>query len=109
MLMATTAHAEPTGTNRPYSGLVIRKRVLVSGDVQGVFFRDTCRRVAGQQGVAGWVRNLRDGRVEAVFEGAADNVERLVSWAHRGPSQARVTAVDVHDEPVDGLAGFEIR
>ncbi|MFD0743423.1 acylphosphatase [Phytohabitans flavus] len=47
---------------------MIRRRVLVSGDVQGVFFRDTCRRVAGQQGVAGWVRNLPDGRVEAVFE-----------------------------------------
>ncbi|MEH1130657.1 acylphosphatase [Micromonospora sp. CPCC 206061] len=88
---------------------MIRKRVLVSGLVQGVFFRDTCRRVAGQQGVAGWVRNLPDGRVEAVFEGNADGVERLVNWARRGPSRATVTAVEVHEEPVEGLAYFEIR
>ncbi|BCB78002.1 hypothetical protein GCM10022251_36950 [Phytohabitans flavus] len=61
---------QPDGNagGRRYCDLVIRRRVLVSGDVQGVFFRDTCRRVAGQQGVAGWVRNLPDGRVEAVFE-----------------------------------------
>ncbi|MCW6010566.1 acylphosphatase [Micromonospora sp. CPCC 205371] len=88
---------------------MIRKRVLVSGEVQGVFFRDTCRRVAGQQGVAGWVRNLPDGRVEAVFEGDVDGVERLVSWTRRGPSRATVTAVEVRDEPVEGLAYFEIR
>lgn len=88
---------------------MIRKRVLVSGEVQGVFFRDTCRRVAGQQGVAGWVRNLPDGRVEAVFEGAPENVERLVSWARRGPSRARVTAVVVQDEPAERLTAFEIR
>lgn len=88
---------------------MIRKRVLVSGEVQGVFFRDTCRRVAGRQGVAGWVRNLPDGRVEAVFEGDTDGVERLVSWARRGPSRATVTAVDVRDEPVEGLTYFEIR
>jgi acylphosphatase len=88
---------------------VVRKRVLVSGAVQGVFYRDTCRRVAGQHEVAGWVRNLPDGRVEAVFEGDADGVERMVSWARRGPSHAGVAAVDVRDEPVEGLTGFEIR
>jgi acylphosphatase len=88
---------------------VVRKRVLVSGEVQGVFYRDTCRRVAGQQGVAGWVRNLPDGRVEAVFEGAAESVDRLVSWARRGPSRARVTDVSVHDERAEGLTRFEIR
>ena len=81
----------------------------MSGDVQGVFYRNTCRQVARQQGVAGWVRNLHDGRVEAVFEGDAVGVERLVSWTRNGPSQARVAAVDVHDEPVEGLTGFEIR
>ena len=86
-----------------------RKRVLVSGLVQGVFYRDTCRRVAGRQGVAGWVRNLPDGRVEAVFEGPADDVERMVSWARRGPARARVETLDVRDEPAEGLAGFEIR
>jgi acylphosphatase len=88
---------------------VVRKRVLVSGEVQGVFFRDQCRRLAGQQGVAGWVRNLPDGRVEAIFEGDPDSVERLVHWARQGPSRARVTAVDVRDEPVEGLASFQIR
>jgi acylphosphatase len=88
---------------------MIRRRVEVSGEVQGVFYRDTCRRVAGQQGVTGWVRNLPDGRVEAVFEGEPDRVERLVSWARRGPSRARVTGLAVHDEPVEGLTAFEIR
>jgi acylphosphatase len=88
---------------------VVRKRVLVSGLVQGVFFRDTCRKVAGQQGVAGWVRNLPDGRVEAVFEGPTESVERLVTWARSGPSEARVTGVSVAEEPVEGLRAFEIR
>jgi acylphosphatase len=88
---------------------VVRKHVLVSGVVQGVFFRDTCRRVAGQQGVAGWVRNLRDGRVEAVFEGTADSVVRLVEWSRRGPAGAEVTGVTVEDEPAEGLTFFEIR
>jgi acylphosphatase len=88
---------------------MIRKHVLVSGLVQGVFYRDTCRRVANQQGVAGWVRNLPDGRVEAVFEGAADDVDQMISWAGRGPSDAQVTAMAVGDEPVEGLNRFEIR
>jgi acylphosphatase len=88
---------------------MIRKRVIVSGRVQGVFFRDTCRRIAGQQGVTGWVCNLPDGRVEAVFEGPPENVERMVRWMRRGPSHARVTAVDVTDEPWEGLPAFEIR
>jgi acylphosphatase len=89
--------------------LVVRRRVLVSGEVQGVFFRDTCRRMAGEHGVAGWVRNLPDGRVEAAFEGDVEGVERLVRWAHQGPSGARVAAVTVHDEPAEGLVAFEIR
>ncbi|WP_030435317.1 acylphosphatase [Actinoplanes subtropicus] len=88
---------------------MLRKRVLISGVVQGVFFRDTCRRVAGQQGVAGWVRNLPDGRVEAVFEGAPESVERLVEWSRRGPAEASVTGVDAREEPVEGLSGFQIR
>ena len=88
---------------------MIRKRVLVSGAVQGVFYRDTCRRLAGQQGVSGWVRNLPDGRVEAVFEGDPDSVERMVRWARRGPSQAHVTGTAVSDEPAEGLSAFEIR
>jgi acylphosphatase len=88
---------------------VVRRRVVVSGRVQGVWYRDTCRRVAVANGVAGWVRNLRDGRVEAAFEGPADAVERLVRWAGDGPEHAAVTAVDVHDEPPEGITGFEVR
>jgi acylphosphatase len=88
---------------------VIRRRVVVSGEVQGVFFRDTCRRLAGQQGVAGWVRNLPDGRVEAVFEGDPDAVERLVGWSNRGPGEAVVDRVDVLHETPEGLTTFEIR
>jgi len=88
---------------------VIRRRVVVSGRVQGVWYRGTCRRVAVANGVAGWVRNLDDGRVEAAFEGPADAVERLVGWAREGPEHAAVTAVDVHDEPPEGLTGFEVR
>jgi len=88
---------------------VIRRRVVVTGEVQGVFFRDTCRRVATEHGVAGWVRNLADGSVEAVFEGSPSGVDRLVSWAHHGPPHASVTRVDVHDESPTGLVGFTIR
>lgn len=88
---------------------MVRKRVLVSGRVQGVFFRDTCRRVARREGVTGWVRNLPDGRVEAVFEGAADRVDRLVTWAHHGPPQAEVTTVEVQVEPAERLATFDVR
>jgi len=88
---------------------VSRKRVLVSGEVQGVFFRDTCRRIAVEHGVSGWVRNLPDQRVEAVFEGPPEAVEHLVTWAGRGPAHARVTGVEVHDEAPQGLSGFAIR
>jgi acylphosphatase len=88
---------------------VIRKRVLVSGLVQGVYYRDTCRRVAAEHGVGGWVRNLADGRVEAVFEGPAEQVDRLVAWAGHGPGSAVVRGIAVHDEPPEGLTGFAIR
>jgi acylphosphatase len=88
---------------------VIRYRVLVSGQVQGVYFRDTCRRMAHQHGVTGWVRNLPDGRVEAVFEGHAEQVQQLVSWAHRGPAWAVVTDVAVRAEQPEGLAEFMVR
>jgi acylphosphatase len=88
---------------------VIRYRVLVSGRVQGVFFRDTCRRLAQQYGVAGWVRNLADGRVEAVFEGPAEDVERLVEWSRHGPRYAAVDHVEVQAEPPEGLDTFRIR
>jgi acylphosphatase len=88
---------------------MVRKRVLVSGYVQGVFFRDTCRRTATRYGVNGWVRNLPDGRVEAVFEGAEEPVDRLVAWARNGPRQATVTGVEVLVEPPEGLTAFTVR
>ena len=88
---------------------MVRYRVLISGRVQGVFFRDTCRRLAEQYGVSGWVRNLPDGRVEAVFEGPAEDVRRLVDWAHTGPRLASVDHVAVNPELPEGLSAFHIR
>jgi acylphosphatase len=87
----------------------MRRRVVVHGLVQGVFFRDTVRRHAQAHGVAGWVRNTRDGTVEAVFEGEPQAVERLVSFVHEGPRGAIVERVDVIDEEDEGLSGFSIR
>lgn len=87
---------------------MIRRRVVVSGLVQGVFFRDTCQRTAAVAGVAGWVRNRPDGTVEAVFEGAPEQVERMVTWTRRGPAKAIVEQVTVHDEPPEGLTRFRI-
>lgn len=86
-----------------------RKRVIVSGTVQGVFFRDGCRGAAASRGVDGWVRNLPDGTVEAVFEGRTDSVEKLVDWAREGPPSARVVHVQVFDEKPEGLSRFEVR
>jgi acylphosphatase len=97
------------GPRPAYLLLVVRYRVLISGRVQGVFFRDTCRRLAEQHGVAGWVRNLSDGRVEAVFEGPPDDVSRLVDWAHTGPRLAAVDDVAIQPEPPEGLCAFHIR
>ena len=88
---------------------MVRYRVVISGRVQGVFFRDTCRRMAREHGVAGWVRNLPDGQVEAVFEGRPEDVDRLVSWARRGPSRAEVADVAVQAEPPEGLSTFQVR
>ena len=87
----------------------MRKRVLVRGRVQGVFFRDTVRNSAERAGVAGWVRNNPDGAVEAVFEGDDAAVERLVALCREGPPAARVEDVEVHDEPETGERGFRVR
>ncbi len=86
----------------------IRKRVVVHGDVQGVFFRDTTRRMASSRGVAGWVTNRPDGAVEAVFEGDADAVERLVEFCRDGPRGARVDRADVAKEAPEGVTGFRV-
>jgi acylphosphatase len=86
-----------------------RKRVVVHGEVQGVFFRDTTQREAQASGVAGWVANRDDGTVEAVFEGDADAVERMVAFAREGSRGAEVERVEVEDEEPEGLSGFEVR
>jgi acylphosphatase len=88
---------------------VIRRRVISHGFVQGVYFRDTTRRLAQQHRVAGWVRNRWDGAVEAVFEGAPEAVERLVAFMREGPRGAAVERVEVEDEEPEGLDGFSIR
>jgi acylphosphatase len=82
---------------------------VVSGRVQGVFFRDTARRRAEAAGVAGWIRNRSDGAVEAVFEGDPERVEEMVDFSRHGPSRAEVAKVEVIDEEPEGLSGFEIR
>ena len=86
-----------------------RRRVVVSGRVQGVFFRDSTQQEAERAGVNGWVRNTGDGRVEAVFEGDDDAVDRMVAWAREGPQRADVSDVEVHDEEPEGLSGFSVR
>jgi acylphosphatase len=86
----------------------IRRKVLVSGRVQGVGYRVACAREAGAAGLAGRVRNLPDGQVEAVFEGPRSEVEALVAWCRRGPRSAVVRAVHVSEEPVTGASGFAI-
>ena len=85
-----------------------RVRVQVRGRVQGVFFRAEARARAESLGVAGWIRNLPDGRVEAVFEGEDDHVESMVEWCRRGPTGAEVEAVDVEREEPVGERGFRV-
>jgi acylphosphatase len=87
----------------------IRRRVIVSGRVQGVFFRDSARERARAHGVAGWVCNRRDGAVEAALEGRPVDVERVIRFFEIGPPGAHVAEIVVRDEPPEGLAGFEIR
>jgi acylphosphatase len=87
----------------------IRRRVYVSGRVQGVWFRESCREEAQVAGVDGWVRNLGDGRVEVVLEGPRAAVERVLAWCRRGPRRARIDHVEVVDETPVGESGFRVR
>jgi acylphosphatase len=88
---------------------VIRRHLIVSGRVQGVFFRDSVREQAGVEGVAGWVANRDDGTVEAVLEGDEAAVEAVVAFCREGPSHADVDDVDVSEEEPEGLEGFAVR
>ncbi len=87
---------------------VRRIHLVVEGRVQGVFFRASCAREAEARGLAGWVRNVPDGRVEAVFEGAEPQLEAIVAWCRQGPPGARVDEVSVTREEPVGEAGFRI-
>jgi acylphosphatase len=88
---------------------VIRRRVIVHGRVQGVFFRDSVRRMAEERGVAGEASNRDDGTVEAVFEGEPEAVEALVDFCRRGPGHSWVDRVEEHEEPAQGIEGFRVR
>jgi len=79
-----------------------RIRIIVAGKVQGVFFRQALKVMAKKNDVFGWVKNLKDGRVEAVLEGAEEKVSRLVEWSHGGPANARVEDVEIHNEKFSG-------
>ena len=87
----------------------IRRHLTISGQVQGVFFRETARRKATEAGVAGWITNRSDGKVEAVFEGPAEAVEELVEFCREGPTAATVENVDVQTEEPETLSGFDVR
>jgi acylphosphatase len=86
----------------------IRRRVVVTGRVQGVFFRDATAREARRRGVAGWVTNRADGSVEAVFEGDPEAVAALVAWAGHGPEHAQVDDQVVSEEEPQGEQGFRV-
>jgi acylphosphatase len=88
---------------------VIRRRVVAHGRVQGVFFRDTCRRQAWAHRVSGWVTNREDGAVEAIFEGDAAAVKAMVDWARRGPARAHVIKLEIIEEEPRGELGFSVR
>ena len=87
----------------------VRVRLTVHGRVQGVFFRDSCARVAASAGVKGWVRNLPDGSVQVVAEGERSDVNQLVEWCFEGPSRANVTRVELVDEQPAGEREFRVR
>ena len=88
----------------------VSAHVFISGMVQGVFFRLETRYRAKSRNIAGWVRNTSDGRVEAIFEGEKEDVEKLIKFCNRGPSGARVTKVDVQWEEYTGeFRDFQIR
>lgn len=88
---------------------VIARRVVVSGEVQGVFFRDSCRTEARRRGVSGWVRNTGGGTVEAFFEGQPDPVQAMCDWCRQGPPQAHVDDVRVSQAEPEDSGGFQVR
>ncbi len=103
------ARTEKRCKNRVMATEIARRRLLIQGRVQGVFFRDCTRQRARSAGVAGWARNTADGAVEVVLEGPPDAVRQVMAFCESGPRGARVDHVEAHDEQPEGLEGFEIR
>jgi acylphosphatase len=91
------------------SGDAVRRRIVVHGRVQGVFFRDSTQRKASREGLSGWVRNCPDGSVEAVLEGEPEAVERVLRFLREGPRGAEVERVEELEEEPEGLTGFRVR
>jgi acylphosphatase len=88
----------------------VRAHILVSGRVQGVFFRDSTRRIAEELGIFGWVKNSDNSKVEAVLEGEKEIIQKLIEWAKRGPIFARVSGVEIEWQDYKGeFKNFEIR
>jgi acylphosphatase len=87
----------------------VRRRLVVTGRVQGVWFRESCRRAAVAAGATGWARNLADGTVEVEVEGSPAAVERVVAWCRQGPDQARVDRVEVERRDPIGERAFRVR
>jgi len=83
-------------------------RLVISGRVQGVWYRGSMEETARRLGVAGWVKNCSNGNVEAVAEGEPAAIDALIAWCWKGPPAARVNDVAVHEEPAQGLTGFRI-
>jgi acylphosphatase len=102
-------NGDGTGSAGSAGSKVVRVHVFVEGWVQGVSFRYNTMQEAGRLGVDGWVRNLPDGRVEAVYEGPRDTVDEMLAWTRRGPRWAQVARVAIHDEAPTGERGFSVR
>jgi acylphosphatase len=108
--MASVSDGNPgKRQNVAMSDATVRRHLVVHGRVQGVFFRDSTREKAENEGVVGWARNLDDGSVEVVLEGEPEAVENVVHYCRLGPVRAEVTSVEVTEEPPEGLVGFETR
>ncbi len=87
----------------------VRAHIFVEGRVQGIFFRENTRQKAMELGITGWVKNLPDGRVEAVFEGEKENVEKMLAWAKKGPPLAKVENTEIEwQKPQNEFPDFEI-
>ncbi|MBN1321208.1 MAG: acylphosphatase [Thermoleophilia bacterium] len=109
MSEAPTGEAGQSGGGAAGAERTVRVRVFVEGWVQGVSFRYASCLEAARLGITGWVRNLPDGRVEAVYEGPRDAVEEMLAWTRRGPQWAHVRGLSIHDEDPQGEQGFGIR